>query len=122
MADTPNPPIPPLLEVLASSSGRAILQAVAGVLVAKGLLGTDNSAQFVNIGLGILVSAAGLLWSYIHNKVAQRTLVAAVNAPAAVPPVPVPAGGLKTEPAAPAPVAVLPAVPEAPDAAGEPLP
>ena len=79
MADQPS--LPPLAENLCASAGRAALQAVAGLLVAQGVLQTGKSDEFVTIGAGILVSVAGLLWSYLHNKAGQRTLAAAAAAP-----------------------------------------
>ena len=80
------PQIPTLARAVLELVARHILTALAGWLIANGMLASGQGDQLVNLGLGIVVGAAGMGWSYLQKLFTRRALVAALNAPPPMPP------------------------------------
>ena len=97
----PNVQLPSFVSQIISLLLRHALTGLAGTLVTMGVLDTSTSNQFVTVALGLIVGAAGVVWSIIQKKTAITTLAAAIAAPMAQP---VTAMGI--------PVAVPPASPK----------
>jgi membrane protein DedA with SNARE-associated domain len=93
VTDTSTPALPSFATSVLTALARHGLTTLAGFLLANGLLTSNQSDQFTSIGVSIVLGAAGLAWSWWQKKHAQTTLVAAINAPAAKPPIPVTAQG-----------------------------
>lgn len=81
MTDT----LPPFIDQVLSALARHGLTALSGFLLADGLLQNNQTDQFINIGVSLIVGGVGLSWSYWQKRHARYILVAAINAPAAVP-------------------------------------
>lgn len=86
MPDTQDPnasqfELPPLIETNISSAARMLLSGVAGVLVAHGVITTDQTAQFIGIGSGIILWAVGAAWLAVKNRAQQRTVKQALMTP-----------------------------------------
>jgi hypothetical protein len=62
-AQTPAMETSPALQPIVASTIRHGLTALAGVLVARGLLTEGATAEFVSVGVGLLVGAIGYGWS-----------------------------------------------------------
>ncbi len=82
--DAPTPP-PMALELLTLLL-RHGLTTLGGVLVARGVLGQADAAQFVVLVTGLAAGVAGVLWSIGQKYAARINLAAAINCqPPAVP-------------------------------------
>lgn len=79
------PAVPPLGTQILTLIARHGLTALAGLLVAKGLLPQAMSDQFMDIGLAVAVGGAGIAWSVVSKLLARATLKAAIAAPVAKP-------------------------------------
>lgn len=61
--------------------------ALGGFLVANGALSNADAASFAQVATGLALGLGGMAWSFYQKHNANKALVAAINAPAAVPPV-----------------------------------
>ncbi len=68
MTDTTQNPLPSLLRMLVSAGARHFLTGIGGALVTVGAINSDQTAQFVQIGGGIIVWLAGYAWSAANKK------------------------------------------------------
>jgi len=91
MENTTNriPPIPPIQPepiptiYLDSALGiaRHLLTVAAGVLVSKGLVSSEGTTQFVELGVGVLTFVITIAWSVYQKHNAKKVLVVALAAP-----------------------------------------
>ena len=82
VASAPTPALPPFAEQVVGLVSRHGLTAIAGFLLAHGILQQGQDATLVNLLLPVAVFAAGVAWSYIQKAGAQRTFKAALLTPA----------------------------------------
>lgn len=85
MTTTSAPALPSFATQVLTALARHGLTTLAGFLLANGLLTGNQTDQFTSIGVSMVLGIAALAWSWWQKKHAQTTLVAAINAPAAVP-------------------------------------
>ena len=81
--------LPSFITQVLTALARHGLTALSGFLLADGLLQNNQTDQFINIGVSLIVGIVGLGWSYWQKRHARGVLVAAINAPAALPPMPI---------------------------------
>lgn len=70
--------LPPLALTLATSAARFVLTAGAAWLVKAGWVQSDQQTQVIQIGVGIVLGAAALAWSWYEKQANHKTAVAAV--------------------------------------------
>lgn len=66
--------LPSLLRMLVMGAARHALTGIAGSLVTAGALSSDQTAQFVQIGGGIVVWLAGYAWSAANKKAVKAAV------------------------------------------------
>jgi len=76
--ETPTTPIPTIYMDSALGIARHLLTVAAGVLVSKGLVSTEGTTQFVELGVGVLTFIITIGWSVLQKHNAKKTLVSAV--------------------------------------------
>lgn len=74
---SPQNPLPSLIRMLISAGARHFLTGIGGALVTSGAITGDQTAQFVQIGGGIIVWLAGYAWSAANKK----AVTDAINSP-----------------------------------------
>lgn len=67
-------PLPSLLRMLVTAGARHALTGIAGALVAHGALSNDQTAQFIQIAVGIAVWLAGYAWSAANKKMVTNAV------------------------------------------------
>lgn len=60
-------PLPSFLQMIVGAAVRHAMSAFAGILVANGAVQSDQAAQFVSIGTGIVIWLAGYGWSAVQK-------------------------------------------------------
>lgn len=71
----PDPnPLGSLAQSIATATARHAMTAAAGVLVAKGLVNSAQSAQLVDIGSGLILAVVALGWSWAQKRLAHRVI------------------------------------------------
>ena len=92
MAYTPPataPQIPSFISTLINAYLEKGLTTLSVGLVANGVLQSDQTAQFVSIGVGAGAFFVSCLWAYFKSKLHVNQVIAAANAPP--PAIPIPA-------------------------------
>jgi len=87
MADTiTNPatgdvsPAPPSFYMtLAQSLAQKAVTVAATALVANGVIQNNQEAQFISLGVGLVMFAGSIAWTYIRSKIDHKRTTALVN-------------------------------------------
>lgn len=75
------PAIPPLERQILGALAQKGLTTLAAALTSYGVIAPDQSAQFVSLGVSVLLWSASFLWTYVHERAERARKVALLNAP-----------------------------------------
>lgn len=94
MTDTPQQakpdfPVPSFVDQIVRALAQKGLTALATYLTAHALLTSNHQDELVTWGVPVAAWAASFAWTWVHERMAHRTTVAALNAEPPTPPVPV---------------------------------
>ena len=85
---SPTVPIPNFMLALARAFAQKALTAVAMALTGYGFLPSSDQQQFVTWALAAVLWGVSCLWTYLVERRGVIKVKAAINAPAANPPIP----------------------------------
>lgn len=75
--DTPAVPLPAFVTGLLHDFAQKALTTAATALVGHGLITTDQTAQFEQLGVGVVMFVASCAWTFIAAKVRAKRLAVA---------------------------------------------